>query len=200
MKKAPTVRRLETWTLWRRRIISAIIVWHLAAMLVWLMPTSYLRQALVGYVRPYILSTSCWQQWNLFGPDPVHTDVHIEARITYENGVIRPWFFPRPGVSASLANIIDTSSRESGHGLWPYMARYAARVCRRPAADIPPIRVELRRYSRQVQPPGSPAVAFVYDRVYSGDLLNAGGANGNGAGHSELVPNREEATNEKRSR
>lgn len=30
-----------------------------------------MREALIGHVRPYMLMTSQWQQWNLFSPDPL---------------------------------------------------------------------------------------------------------------------------------
>ncbi len=171
-------------TRWRRRIVSVLIVWHITAMAVWLLPASYLRQGLLRFVRPYIIATGCWQQWSFFGPVPVHTDVHVEARITYSNGVRKSWFFPRPAVQTSLssdqserfanfiahANAIYASDPSSSGSLWPYMARYAARVCRRPAVDAPPVHVDMLRYQRDIAPPDTVPSPFVYETVYSGDI------------------------------
>lgn len=175
------------WQRARRWVISVLIVWHFAAMLVWLMPASYLRQAFVPCVRPYILVTSCWQQWSLFGPDPVHTDVHIEARITYDNGARKTWFFPRPGVSPSLssdqserfanfiahANMIDTNIQKANGGLWPYMSSYAVRVCARPAPDAKAVHVELLRYYRTITQPIAIIAPFTYETIYVSDISDA---------------------------
>ena len=34
-------------------------------------PPRYISGTLTQYVRPYVLSTSQWQRWNLFSPDPL---------------------------------------------------------------------------------------------------------------------------------
>lgn len=75
MKPSPPVLSLS------QVFIIAFCLFHIAAVAVYSLPdaardsvTNALR-TLQPYVRPYILLTSQWQQWNLFSPDPLRRTV-----------------------------------------------------------------------------------------------------------------------------
>jgi hypothetical protein len=68
----------EYWRLYGRTAIALAVVWHMFAVGVYAIPTDakdgaslWLRSTFVPTVRPYLLLTSQWQQWNLFAPDPL---------------------------------------------------------------------------------------------------------------------------------
>lgn len=61
-----------------RLLLAAFCVWHMAAVALYALPavardplTLSLRRTLLPIVRPYVLLTSQWQQWDLFSPDPL---------------------------------------------------------------------------------------------------------------------------------
>ena len=71
----------------QRTIIILFCLYHVMAVGLFSMPTDDkrmepLRQAVLPYIRPYLLTTSQWQQWNLFAPDPLRrvTEFAIEKR------------------------------------------------------------------------------------------------------------------------
>lgn len=59
-------------------LIVAFCLWHMGAIGIYALPgdakdgvTRWLKQNMSRIVSPYILTTSQWQQWNLFSPDPL---------------------------------------------------------------------------------------------------------------------------------
>ncbi len=159
--KQRRVNRLEKrW--WKRRLINLFIVWHAFALFVWLMPSgSAIGQAFVGVVRPYMTVTAFAQSWSMFSPNPDHLDVFLEAKITYANGQVKSWEFPRMVHYGYVKRYEEERWRKmtevvthgSNQNLWPMMARYAARV-NDPDPHNPPVRVELIQHSRLIPPPG----------------------------------------------
>lgn len=72
-----SIRTAGRWTL------IVLLVMHMAAVLLYAVPwgandapTRWIRLNLSAKVHPYILSTSQWQQWNLFSPDPLRRVSH----------------------------------------------------------------------------------------------------------------------------
>lgn len=58
--------------------IVLFCVWHMFAVAIYIIPDeadgtipAFLKTEILPYVRPYILMTSQWQQWNIFAPDPI---------------------------------------------------------------------------------------------------------------------------------
>src|SRR5438132_1633130 len=80
---------------WGRMLINAFILWHLFALTIWLLPESALRQSCFGLVSPYMTWTGFMQSWSLFSPNPAPMEVYVEARITYADGRVRSWVYPR---------------------------------------------------------------------------------------------------------
>ena len=81
----------------RRFAINCFICYHLCALAVWNLP--YTAEGLTGkmapYFRGYMTSTGLMQGWSMFAPNPDASDIYFEARITYADGTVRSWDFPR---------------------------------------------------------------------------------------------------------
>ena len=159
--KQRRVNRLEKrW--WKRRLINLFIIWQAFALFIWLMPgNSAIVQWFVPVVRPYLTVTAFAQSWSMFSPSPDHLDVYLEAKITYANGQVKSWEFPRMVHYGYVKRYEEERWRKmtenvthgSNQNLWPMMARYAARV-NNPNPHNPPVRVELIQHSRIIPPPG----------------------------------------------
>lgn len=155
------VGRLERrW--WGRAAVSLLIVWHLFALLIWLLPgNTPIVQACVGPVRRYLTATATAQSWNMFSPNPDKMDVYLEARVTFADGSVRPYVFPRMATMGYAARYREERWRKfvevATHGVqpavWAALARDAARVSDRDPSNRP-VSVGLLRHWREIPPPG----------------------------------------------
>lgn len=173
--KQRRVNRLEKrW--WLRRAVNLFIVWHLFALFIWLVPgQSAIVQACVGTVRPYMIMTAFAQSWSMFSPNPDHLDVFLEAKITYANGRVKFWEFPRMARMSYAKKyeeerwrkMIEVVTHGGNQQLWPSLARYAARV-NNPDPRNPPVKVELIEHSRIIPPPGQPIPPYTVAPLQGG--------------------------------
>jgi hypothetical protein len=162
------VYRRRLGRLRRRRaghtLVTAFILWHLFALLIWNMPAqSNLAGRSMTVVRPYMTGTGLMQGWVMFAPDPYRLDVSVEARVAYSDGAVRSWYFPRMAKLSYAARYnkerwrkyVEVMHQDAWSILWPPAARYAARVNDdRPGAR--PVSVELVRHWRIIPDPGRP--------------------------------------------
>jgi len=165
------VDRLERrW--WARKAINLLIVWHLFALAIWLLPDhssspSPIIEGSLGAVRPYMTFTGFAQNWNMFSPDPDKLDVYLEAEVSHANGHKDHWFFPRLAhmtytrryEEERWRKLVENATHGSNPVLWPPLARYAARVNNYDSQN-PPVSVELIEHSRLIPPPGEPIPAY----------------------------------------
>lgn len=68
-------------------LIALFVLWHGFAIGIYALPldahdavSTWARKAFLPLVRPYILLTSQWQQWNLFAPDPLRRVTTYEVQ------------------------------------------------------------------------------------------------------------------------
>jgi hypothetical protein len=155
------VRPSITQRRWGRRLVSAFLVWHLFAVTIWLLPESALRQSCFGLVSPYMTLTGFMQSWSMFSPSPASMDVYVEARVTYADGRVRSWNFPRMRDLGYIERyrherfrkLIEMASPDVNRVAWPTLARYAARRNNIYPRN-PPVSVSLVRHFRPIPPPG----------------------------------------------
>jgi hypothetical protein len=148
---------------WGRALINAFILWHLFALAIWLMPASAIWQTCIDWVRPYITFTGFMPTWSMFAPTPPSRDFYVEARITYANGQLRSWKYPRVGDPGPLDwyrnerfyKLIENGQLEENRMVWPSLARYAAQR-NNIYPHNPPVSAALVRYFVDVPPPGAP--------------------------------------------
>lgn len=82
------------WTA-RRLAVSAFVVFHLTAILVWNLPSCPLKEWLGPTLRPYMLPLGLWQSWWMFAPDPMGTTATLEAEVVDAKGMHHLYEFPK---------------------------------------------------------------------------------------------------------
>ncbi|MFI5461700.1 MAG: hypothetical protein ACHRXM_40465 [Isosphaerales bacterium] len=82
------------WTA-RRLVISAFVLFHLSALVIWTMPRCYIKDRFAGPYYYYVLPLGIWQWWAMFAPDPVRNTVVVDAEVVDAKGIRRIFEFPR---------------------------------------------------------------------------------------------------------
>jgi hypothetical protein len=152
---------------WGRVLVNAFILWHLFALTIWLLPQCALRQDCIALVTPYMTYTGFMQGWTMFSPNPANMDLYVEARITYADGRVRGWNFPRMVRLGYLdryrqerwRKLIENGHLDENQMVWPSLARYAARRNNLYPGN-PPVSVALVRHFRPIPPPGLLLASF----------------------------------------
>src|SRR6476661_10844722 len=80
---------------WKRWLINAFILFHLYIIVVWGLPGSNFRTLLCSGISDYVVYTGLWHSWDMFSPDPLSINFNLKAEISYQNGMVRTWTFPR---------------------------------------------------------------------------------------------------------
>jgi hypothetical protein len=93
MKIGGLQRRLETSPT-GRALISALILFTLAAMVISNLPPSELRRTGMKAFDPFLDASGLHQNWNLFAPDPRRATLQLEARVTFDDGSTAVWHPP----------------------------------------------------------------------------------------------------------
>lgn len=156
-----------SWTA-RRRLISAFLVVHLSATILWNLPASTFRDLGTAWAGYYMMPLGLWQNWGMFAPNPVRDTLALEAVALDRRGLLRtfsfahaadaspwrgPWLYRHSKFATGLADEACKAQRE-------FTARHVARTLDVPADDFP-LDVQLLF---QVQPtprlkPGEPPLA-----------------------------------------
>jgi hypothetical protein len=145
---------------WLRAFINAFIVLQLYVIVFWGMPGWNLRQALIQPVEPYVLKLGLWHSWDMFSPDPLAVNFHLEAHITYADGSVRIWEFPRMEKLGYWERYQKERFRKWRERVrqdvyavvWDDTARYVARLNNNNPAN-PPRQVVLMRHWGPIPPP-----------------------------------------------
>jgi hypothetical protein len=82
------------WTA-KRLAISAFLVFHLTATVVWNIPDSPLRRWLTPAFQRYMLPLGLWQCWWMFAPDPMRVTAVLESEVIDAQGKRHIHEFPR---------------------------------------------------------------------------------------------------------
>ena len=153
----------RSWTA-RRLAISAFLLVHLTATVIWVLPECPIRRHFAPAASYYIIPLGLWQCWSMFAPDPVRDTITLEAEVIDRDGLRYAFAFPRladynwwHGIprfrySKYAANLIGeefTLARE-------YAARHVLRRLNLPA-DVFPVAVHLMYQVRACPPPDSPS-------------------------------------------
>jgi hypothetical protein len=156
-----------------RWVISLVLAITLFSILVWIMPSSFLRSTLQPIVAPYVVVAGLTQSWQLFTPEPRQTSREIYAHIEYDDGSTSRWDLPGGDVIGPYRSYrwrkwADELRRDRNSDMWEPAARFIAALH---ATDgRAPTRVTLVRRWAPVPELGSGDVAewdeydfYVYD-------------------------------------
>jgi hypothetical protein len=163
---------------WGRVLINAFILWHLFALTIWLLPESALRESCIGVVSPYMTLTGFMQSWGMFAPNPAGVEFYIEARVTYADGRVRRWVYPRMVDMGYIERyrrerfrkLIEMANPDENRVVWPSLARYAARRNNTDPRN-PPVSVAMVRHFRAIPPPGLPFGPYQTYMFYEAPVL-----------------------------
>src|SRR5262249_43162511 len=64
-------------------------------MATWGLPGSTFRYYFVKPIGTYVIKSGLWHSWDMFSPDPLSINFNLKAEISYQNGAVRTWTFPR---------------------------------------------------------------------------------------------------------
>jgi hypothetical protein len=122
---------------WQYLALNIFIIFHIFAITAWALPfRSQFVVDSVALVRPYILWSGLFQDWNMFSPMPKATNTYLEAVVIYKDGSTQMWDFPR----MELLSLTQKYSKEryrkfveilldqNNAALRPDVARYVARL------------------------------------------------------------------------
>lgn len=147
-----------------RVVLNVFILWHVCGIGLWLSPDSRFRDWLLTPFRPYISFFGFWQRWSVFAPDPKKWSTYLTAVITFRDGAIRNWEFPRMEKLNPLEQMfkeryrkwaIDCVNDPAVSFIWPDTARYIARLYNNDRN--PPVSVSLVRHWEMIpRPDGLP--------------------------------------------
>lgn len=170
-------------------LVSAFIIWQILLAALWLLPQSALQQGMLLVMQRYMWATACWQNWQMFAPNPASQDVYMEANVTYRDGMSHVWVFPRMIKQSFLQRyqderfrkMIENAHLDSNRAIWPYVARFAAIANNKTPHSDPVVQVELVRLWSDISVNGLPpspyhAYTFYVASYPPGSLPGAEGA------------------------
>ena len=140
-----------------RGVASLLIAYFLGGLAVWNMPDSVVKSRLWPWFGPQLHYFGLWQGWNMFSPNPMNTNIEIEAAVLYADGVTRPFLFPALGRQNALDAFMAIPMRkmlvELPQHAWalPDMARFVARKA--DTRGYRPVQVTFTCFSAPLPPP-----------------------------------------------
>jgi hypothetical protein len=144
-------------------LISAFVIFHLAAVTLWIMPTCVIKARFLAIAAYYVLPLAQWQYWGMFAPDPVHNTVTLEAVVLDANSIFHSFAFPceasRSRLNATLhyrhsKYAANFSNKVEFLAHREFAARHVIRQLRLPA-DAFPVQVQLMFRVWPTPPPGT---------------------------------------------
>ncbi|MGP0064625.1 MAG: hypothetical protein ACLQGP_13635 [Isosphaeraceae bacterium] len=146
----------------RRLVISAFVIFHLSALMMWTMPNCAIKERFQSPYRFYMLPLGLWQWWAIFAPDPIRHTTNLNAEVVDAKGMRQiyeferigdlPWWqkLPRyrhPKFTANMSNDEYTRHRE-------FTARHVVRQLGLDAEAFP-VWVSLFYEIKDSPPPGT---------------------------------------------
>jgi hypothetical protein len=146
----------------RRGAISAFLLAHITATVIWVLPPCPLRARCLGVVQCYMLPLGFWQYWGMFAPDPQRDSMTLEAEVIDARGIRSTFAFPKiadyPTQLSKLARF--RYPKYAANLLLPdsplerkFSARHALRQLSLPA-EAYPLTISMVYHVRVSPPPG----------------------------------------------
>jgi hypothetical protein len=147
---------------WMRVVITLFILLHVYIMAIWGLPTSPFRSRMVQKIEDYVIWMGLWHSWTMFSPNPLSLNFNVQAFITYANGKMDVWEFPRMekmGVWEKFQKERYRKWRErvrqdAYRQVWDETARWIARQHYKDPKN-PPTKVVLMRAWGPIPPPAA---------------------------------------------
>jgi hypothetical protein len=149
----------------RRLLISAYVVFHLGATVIWILPPCALKQRTMAPASYYMVPLGLWQCWSMFAPDPVNDTIMLDADVIDAKGLRYTFSFPRlesytlwQGVTRfRFSKFTANLASDEFELVRKYAARHVVRQLKL-APEAFPLDVHLVYQLRKTPPPGQPPV------------------------------------------
>jgi hypothetical protein len=138
--------------------LSLFIVINLCIIILWSIPSCTLTEFLFAPIKNISQFSGLWQNFAMFSPNPRNVNLNYVALITYADGSVKLWQFPR----MEHLNIIDKMikeryrkfindhvSNESEKMIWPDVARHLAYI-NNSNPNNPPKVISLRSFISEI--------------------------------------------------
>jgi len=122
-------------------------------------------------------ATGFWQYWDMFSPDPASVDLFMDAEVTYKDGSVFKFNYPRiyslplptKYLKERYRKFFENVNSAEGKSARPYVAQRIALESFRDPAN-PPIKVVLFCNAFRIAPPGQPQPSQ-YSRSVLGEFV-----------------------------
>jgi hypothetical protein len=163
---------------WGRLLVGSLVVYHITAVAVWLMPDKQclksFRAAATAPFRVWLTRTQTAQGWSMFAPNPPRHNVFLKVLVTDDQGGVHdmrtdmyapgrkpvPWIFNDRIFKMNRR----MSGGEAGKGDW-YQKWYGRYQCREWALQhggVAPKKIELYKVSYRIPSPEEVAAGGYY--------------------------------------
>lgn len=110
----------------------------------------------------YLHFTGFWQYWDMFAPNPSHSDIYGDAEVIYKDGTVKRYIYPRmydlsipqKFFKERYRKFFERAGSDDYVYLFPSFALRVALEMDNPAN--PPVRVKMIRHWKAVAGPGKP--------------------------------------------
>lgn len=168
----------------RQNLISIFILFHLIAITCWALPwNATVVTDVRELVRPYMLWTGLFQQWDMFSPNPRSVNAYCKAVVITTDRHMKVWNFPRMEelsfgqryTKERYRKFVEDLLDQKSEGLWPDVANHVARQFNNPID--PPDKLMLIQFQTDIKPwadesydPAPTPTVFYEEYVQPGDL------------------------------
>jgi len=132
-------QRIYKWS------VNAFVIIYVFVLTLWLLYPTPLRTALLTPFSTTVVYMGLWQGWGVFSPNIRRTDITLGANITYNDGTVYAWAFPRIDKCGLVEKMYVERYRKFGYDhanwddhsyMWNDFARYVGRVNKRNGKKI----------------------------------------------------------------
>jgi hypothetical protein len=87
--------RQESFSLVRKLAIWVLLSSYFICVLIWISPEGTLKSVLLPFITPIAQATGICQSWSVFSPDVREANYHETALISFKDGLLKLYEFPR---------------------------------------------------------------------------------------------------------
>lgn len=153
-------------------LVNVFIIFHLLAISLWSLPQSLFRSKLCQPFVPYMMWSALWQSWDMFSPNPMSANIHMDAVFVFKDGSMKTWDAPRMERlgywqryrQERYRKWRDRVRQDDYRLVWNDTARFLAYRYRQ--TNNPPEWISMRRHWSDIPPPRSGRSKMPIPREY----------------------------------
>lgn len=108
----------------------------------------------------YVESSGVWQYWDMFAPNPASVDIWFDAQVTFKDGTIATFKYPRMKTlpipekyfRERYRKYLERLTVDNYAWKWPHTGYWVAKESWKDPSN-PPVKIELVRHWKNILPP-----------------------------------------------